>query len=149
MTNLRSTLENAISDLDTAIERECLEDVGITVAYMREALAKPDEPEAKPGAVKCPTCKRPFEEVSIRELVERQAESPVVPPQRDLDPESKRVLYGNMRELMEKSEPKTKLTMEEARNTICTGCGLTLYACQCPSENRQAKLPEEGNYGTD
>ncbi len=48
MTNLRNTLENAISDLDTAIERECLEDVGIIVAYMREALAKPDEPTAKP-----------------------------------------------------------------------------------------------------
>jgi hypothetical protein len=35
-------------------------------------------------------------------------------------------------------EPKAKLTMEEARNTICTGCGNTLYACVCPSENRQA-----------
>ena len=44
MTNLRTTLENALSDLGTAIERECLEDVAIVVAYMREALAKSDEP---------------------------------------------------------------------------------------------------------
>src|SRR6185369_11125491 len=46
MTNLRTTLENAVSDLDTAIERECLEDVAIVVAYMREALAKQAEPSA-------------------------------------------------------------------------------------------------------
>ena len=50
MTNLRTTLENALSDLDTAIERECLEDVAIVVAYMREALAKSDEP--RPSHIK-------------------------------------------------------------------------------------------------
>lgn len=41
------TLQNAVDDLDTAVERECWEDVGTVIAYMREALAKHPEPEAK------------------------------------------------------------------------------------------------------
>jgi hypothetical protein len=35
-----------------------------------------------------------------------------------------------------KLEPRAKLTHEEARSTICTGCGLTLYACICAPPNR-------------
>lgn len=31
---------------------------------------KANEPAANPSALKCPTCKRPFKEVSIRELLE-------------------------------------------------------------------------------
>lgn len=56
-----------------------------------------------------------------------------------------RQLIGELREALKghtfvtPDEPRAKLTMEEARNTICTGCGLTLYACLCPSENRTGK----------
>lgn len=74
MTNERSTLQNAVDDLDTAVERECWEDVRIIMAYMREALARPVEPTANPSALKCPTCKRPMEEVQLSEMREYFAE---------------------------------------------------------------------------
>jgi hypothetical protein len=74
----------------------------------------------------------------------KPVEPSVLPPQRDLDPESKRVLYGNMRELMEKSEPTPKHEWKYAGYSLLTEPTIPAHRCERCGTVDESGIPPDG-----